>query len=52
MGREIELDRGSDAAWEDEKKNMVEINLRIIGPSPPSRLVVPSSIKVNLPLSS
>nr|GMD94189.1 uncharacterized protein LOC109153148 [Ipomoea batatas] len=47
MGREIELDLDSDTLGEEEKKKMVEINLRIIGPSPPSRLVVPSSIKVH-----
>lgn len=42
-GREIEPDRGSDAAAEAQ----VEINLRVIGPTPPFRLAVPSSIKVH-----
>ncbi|CAH9088539.1 unnamed protein product [Cuscuta europaea] len=43
MGREIEPDCGCDAV---EEEKMVEINLRVIGPWPPSRIAVPSSIKV------
>lgn len=39
----------SDRINGEEKK--VEIGLKIIGPSPPSRLSVPSSIKVYLSLS-
>ncbi|XP_037496713.1 uncharacterized protein LOC105641613 isoform X2 [Jatropha curcas] len=31
----------------DDKKNLVEITLKTIGPSPPSRLLVPSRIKVH-----